>query len=81
MRIDGYCRIYGSSQSENICPIIAKSIGHNGGQSNFEFVICQSSLLKKFLKEFLSFDGILSLSTDGFKTVPIIRNPTFFILT
>ena len=59
MRIDGYCRIYGSSQSENICPIIAKSIGHNGGQSNFEFVICWSSLLKKCLKEFLIFDGIL----------------------
>ena len=43
MRIDGYCRIYGSSQSENICPIIAKSIGQNGGQSNFEL----SELLKE----------------------------------
>ena len=58
MRIDGYCRIYGSSQSENICPIIAKSIGHDGGQNSFEFVICQSSLLKKILEGFF-FDGIV----------------------
>ena len=65
MRIDGYCRIYGSSQSENICPIIAKSIGHNWGQSNFEFVICQSSLLEKMYDGFffvVVVDGILQMA-------------------